>query len=93
MGAPAFAIARLLPSAGTAVALIVGAAGAIAVNVLVEQSMLSAEAWSPTGGVIAVGLVAALLRLCPLPAADHGLHRRGRVSAMPVGLNTGAGEK
>lgn len=65
--APAVAIARLLPSVHTVVALIVGLAGAIAVNTLVAQSMLSAELWSRPGGVIAVGITAAALWLIPIP--------------------------
>jgi hypothetical protein len=63
--APTLAIARLLPSVNAAVAVIVAAAGAAVINVLVAQVMLSANAWSPPAGVIAVGLTAALLWLVP----------------------------
>jgi hypothetical protein len=63
--APALAIAGLLPSFNAAVALIVAAAGAAVINALVAQFMLSVNAWSPPGGVIAVGLIAALLWLVP----------------------------
>jgi hypothetical protein len=68
--APALAIARLLPSANRALALIVGAAGAAVINALVAQSMLSANAWSPPAGVVAVGLTAALLWLVPTGRPD-----------------------
>ena len=63
--APAIAITGLLPSVNAAVALIVSAAGATAINALVAQTMLSANAWSRPAGVIAVGLIAALLWLVP----------------------------
>jgi hypothetical protein len=68
--APALAIARLLPSVNRALALIVGAAGAAVINALVAQSMLSANAWSPPAGVVAVGLTAALLWLVPTVRPD-----------------------
>jgi hypothetical protein len=63
--APTFAITRLLPSVNAARALIVGAAGAAVINALVAQAMLSANAWSSRAGVVAVGLIAALLWLVP----------------------------
>lgn len=63
--APAIAITGLLPSVNAAVALIVAAAGATVINALVAQAMLSANAWSRPAGVIAVGLIAALLWLVP----------------------------
>lgn len=66
LAAPALAIAQLLPSANGVVALIVGVAGAVAINALVAQSMLVADAWSPHGGAIAVGLIATLLWLVPV---------------------------
>lgn len=68
--APALAITGLLPNLNTALAVIVGAAGAAAINALVAQSMLSANAWSPRGGVVAVGLTAALLWLVPTARPD-----------------------
>lgn len=63
--APAIAITGLLPSLNAAIALIVAAAGAAVINTLVAQVMLSANAWSRPAGVIAVGLIAALLWLLP----------------------------
>jgi len=63
--APAIAIIGLLPSVNAAVALIVAAAGATVINALVAQVMLSTNAWSRPAGVIAVGLIAALLWLVP----------------------------
>lgn len=65
--APTVAIARVLPSVHTAVALIVGVAGAIAINTLVAQAMLSAELWSRPAAVIAVGVAATALWLLPIP--------------------------
>jgi hypothetical protein len=72
--APALAIARMLPSVHTAVALIVGAAGAIAINTLVAQSMLSAELWSRPAGVIAVGIAATAFWLIPIPRRTKWRH-------------------
>ncbi|WP_232425683.1 hypothetical protein [Mycobacterium sp. JS623] len=72
--APTLAIARMLPTAKTAVALIVGAAGSVAINALVVQSMLSANAWSPRAGVVAVGLIAALLWLVPTSRPGAEIH-------------------
>jgi len=63
--APAIAITGLLPSVNATVALIVAAAGAVVINALVVQVMLSANAWSRPAGVITVGLIAALLWLVP----------------------------
>jgi hypothetical protein len=65
--APAVAIARLLPSMNRAAALIVAAAGSVAINTLVAQSMLSADLWSRHVGVIVVGVVATLVWLIPTP--------------------------
>jgi hypothetical protein len=70
VAAPLIAIARLLPGVNAVLALIVGAAGALVINVLVAQTMLSADAWSPRAGIVAVGLAAALLWLAP---NDHNL--------------------
>lgn len=74
LAAPAIAIASLLPNANGAVALIVGMAGAVAVNALVAQSMLSANAWSLRGGEAAVGLIAALLWLVPADRSGETCH-------------------
>lgn len=73
--APALAIARVLPSVHIAVALIVGGAGAIAINTLVAQAMLSAELWSRPAGVIAVGIAATGLWLIPIPRRTTWRHR------------------
>jgi hypothetical protein len=73
--APVLAIARLLPSVNPAVALIVAAAGAIAVNTLVAQSMLSAELWSRPAGVVVVGSIATLLWLISTPRPAKSRHR------------------
>src|SRR5882757_6915399 len=59
--APAAAVIRLLPSVNGVVVLVVGAAGVAVINLLVAQIMLAINAWSPQGGVVTVGLVAALL--------------------------------
>lgn len=67
IAAPLVAIARLLPGVNAALALIVGAAGAVVINTLVVQTMLAAAAWSPRAGVVAVGIAAALLWLVPTP--------------------------
>ena len=76
--APAVAIARLLPSMHGAVALIVGVAGAIALNTLVAQAMLSAELWARPLGVIAVGITATALWLVPIPRRAKWRRRTGR---------------
>jgi hypothetical protein len=72
--APTLAIARLLPSMHTAVALIVGVAGAIAINTLVAQAMLSAELWSRPAGVITVGIAAIAFWLIPIPGRAKWRH-------------------
>jgi hypothetical protein len=79
--APVLAIARLLSSANPAMALIVAAAGSIAINTLVAQSMLSAELWSRPAGVVVVGSIATLLWLIPTPRPAKSRHRAigGRV--------------
>ena len=73
--APALAIARLLPSVHPAAALIVAAAGSIAINTLVAQSMLSAELWSRPAGVVVVGVTATLVWLIPNPGRVKSRHR------------------
>jgi hypothetical protein len=50
------------------VVTIVGAAGSVAINALVAQTMLAVNAWSPFTGVVAVGVITAVLWL--LPAAE-----------------------
>jgi hypothetical protein len=62
---PAFAISGLLPGLNGVVVLIVAGAGAVVINALVAQVMISANAWSRPAGVIAVGLIAAFLWLVP----------------------------
>lgn len=69
VAAPAIAITRMLPSFDLAVALIIGVAGGATVNAIVVEAMLAANAWSITGGVIAVAVVAALVWLIPVGAA------------------------
>ena len=65
--APTLAIAHVLPSVHTAVGLIIGVAGAISINTLVAQAMLSAELWSRPAGVVTVGIAATALWLIPIP--------------------------
>ncbi|MFD6894991.1 hypothetical protein ACFWB0_10650 [Rhodococcus sp. NPDC060086] len=65
VAAPLIAIVRLLPGVKAVLALIVSAAGALVINVLVAQAMLTTDAWSPRAGVVAVGVAAALLWLVP----------------------------
>lgn len=81
--APALAIARLLPSVNRALALIVGAAGAAVINALVAQSMLSANAWSPRAGVVAVGVTAALLWLVPTGRPGAGRRPSAEIHHRP----------
>lgn len=77
--APAAAICRLLTSVPPALALLVAAAGACAINAMVVQVMLAADAWSRPGGVVAVGAVSACLWLVPSGSA------RTTVTTDPVG--------
>ncbi|MEE2059664.1 hypothetical protein [Rhodococcus artemisiae] len=79
VAAPLIAIARLLPGVNAVLALVVGAAGALVINVLVVQTMLSADTWSPRAGVVAVGLVAALVWLVPNDRNSLP-HTKGQVS-------------
>src|ERR1700712_4571090 len=65
---PAFAICGLLPGMDGVVVTIVGAAGSVGINALVAQTMLAVNAWSPFTGVVAVGVITAVLWL--LPAAE-----------------------
>jgi thioredoxin reductase len=66
--APAAAIFRLLPSVPPAPALLVAVAGAAALNGLIAQAMLAAVVWSRPGGIVAVGVCAALIWMVPTPA-------------------------
>lgn len=68
---PAFAICGLLPDMGGVVAAVVGAAGSVAINALVVQTMLAVNAWSPTTGVLAIGLVTSALWLLPSAATNR----------------------
>ncbi|WP_157788851.1 hypothetical protein [Rhodococcus rhodochrous] len=70
LAAPTAALVRLLPGLGLALALLVGGAGAVAVNALIAQTMLSADVWSPFGGVVAVALAVGLLWLLPGGRSD-----------------------
>jgi hypothetical protein len=57
----------------------IAAAGACAINAMVVQVMLAADAWSRPGGVVAVGAVSACLWLVPSGSA------RTTVTTDPVG--------
>jgi hypothetical protein len=74
---PAFAIAGLLPRLdGVAVALVSGA-GAVVINTLVAQSMLSMNAWSRQTGIVVVGCVTASLWLLASTLKERSLTRGG----------------
>lgn len=62
---PAIAISGLLPRADSAPMVLVSAAGAISINAVVAQTMLSVNHWSPEAAVVVIGFIAALLWLIP----------------------------
>lgn len=64
--APMIALARLLPGAPFSTAMVVGFAGAIAVNVVTAEAMLVFGLWSPPAGIVVVGVVTCSLLLVPV---------------------------
>ena len=75
--APAFAISGLLPDVGGVVLTIVGAAGAIAVNALVVQTMLALNAWSSSVGVVAIGVISSVLWLLQAAVINRSEAKEG----------------
>ena len=75
--APAFAISGLLPDVGGVVFTIVGAAGAIAVNALVVQTMLALNAWSSSVGVVAIGVISSVLWLLQAAVINRSEAKEG----------------
>ncbi|WP_260867766.1 hypothetical protein [Streptomyces sp. SAJ15] len=71
--APASAVAAALRGIDPLGRAVLAVAGAIAIDVLIAQAMLSLHLWSPRGGVVAVGVLSLLILLL-------GRARRRRVA-------------
>jgi hypothetical protein len=74
---PAFAISGLLPDMDGFVIAIVAAAGAIAINALVAQTMLALNAWSPFAGVVAVGVISSALWILQAAVVNRSVTKEG----------------
>ncbi|MFH8795101.1 hypothetical protein [Streptomyces sp. NPDC017941] len=80
LGAPGFALSpwlRGLDIRGRAVAC---ASGAVVVNLFVAQAMLALHVWSVRGGVVAVGVVSALVYLSALARRRRDRTPSGRTA-------------
>lgn len=84
LAAPALAIAAALRGLDPFGRLITALAGAVALDMLVAQAMLTMHRWSVTGGIVAVTVLSLLI----LPAAR--VRQRGRTrEGTPEGSKTG----
>ncbi|MFD7884811.1 hypothetical protein ACFV3N_20520 [Streptomyces bauhiniae] len=84
LAAPALAIAVALRGLDPFGRLITALAGAVALDMLVAQAMLTVHRWSVTGGIVAV----TILSLTILPAARLRQRERTR-EGTPEGSKTG----
>ncbi|MER7794033.1 hypothetical protein [Streptomyces sp. NPDC097640] len=75
--APASALAHALRGLDGAARAVLAGAGALALDLLVAQTMLALHLWSVRGGVSAVGAASLLLFLSARPA--HARRRRRRL--------------
>ncbi|TGN73345.1 hypothetical protein E5083_26815 [Streptomyces bauhiniae] len=84
LAAPALAIAVALRGLDPFGRLIAALAGAVALDMLVAQAMLTVHRWSVTGGIVAVTVLSLLILL-----ATH-VRQRGRTrEGTPEGSKTG----
>ncbi|MEU9923351.1 hypothetical protein AB0H51_19005 [Streptomyces griseoluteus] len=84
LAAPALAIAVTLRGLDLFGRLIAALAGAVALDMLVAQAMLTVHRWSVTGGIVAVTLLSLLILLATRARQDAGA-REGT----PEGSKTG----
>lgn len=66
VAAPAAALGSALRGLDAAARAVLGVAGALALDLLVAQTMLALHIWSVRGGVAAVGLLSLLVLIPPL---------------------------
>gem|GEM_PF-6126812 len=93
--APAMAVAGLLRGLDVTARVFLCCLAMIAINACVAETMLAAGDWSPRTGLVAVAVIAAVLRAVQLPAVRGLLRGRpgaGRAGAGPAGAGpAGAG--
>ncbi|WP_246097607.1 hypothetical protein [Streptomyces botrytidirepellens] len=80
VAAPAAALGSTLRGLDAVARTVLGMAGALALDLLVAQTMLALHLWSVRGGVAAVGLLSLLM---PAPALLAQARRPGRGLAEP----------
>ncbi|MER7575523.1 hypothetical protein [Streptomyces sp. NPDC126514] len=78
LAAPAAAIAAALRGLEPFGRTLASLAGAVVVNMLVAQGMLTLHQWSATGGIVAVTALSSLLFLLVLARRLHGRKERRR---------------
>lgn len=70
--APALAVASLLGPLDRLATVVIAGTSAIVINVAVAETMIAAGTWSPEAGVVAVGVISALI------AASRPVRRKMR---------------
>lgn len=78
LAAPGLAVASLLRRLDLGARIAVAVTAAIAMNVLVAETMLAAGAWSPSAGLLAIAAISTIIGAIGLAAA-----RRSPVSPVP----------
>ncbi|MER8030349.1 hypothetical protein ABTZ78_15465 [Streptomyces bauhiniae] len=88
LAAPALAIAVALGGLDPFGRLIAALAGAVALDMLVAQAMLTVHRWSVTGGIVAVTVLSLLILLATRVRQRAGSRGRTR-EGTPEGSKTG----
>jgi uncharacterized membrane protein len=85
LAAPGLAVASLLPRLDRAARIVVAVTAAIAINALVAAAMLATGAWWPTGGLLAIAAISAVIG-----AVGLGAIRRGPVPPVQAAVPRGS---
>jgi CHASE2 domain-containing sensor protein len=72
LAAPGLAVASLLRRLDPGARTVVAVTAAIAVNVLVAETMLAAGAWSPLAGLLAIAAISAVMGAIGMAVDRHG---------------------
>ena len=72
LAVPGLAVASLLRRLDLGARIVVAVTAAIAVNVLVAETMLAAGAWSPSAGLLAIAAISAVIGAIGLRTARVG---------------------
>jgi uncharacterized membrane protein len=72
LAAPGLAVASLLRRLDPGARIVLAVTAAIAINVLVAETMLATGAWSPSAGLLAIAAISAVIGVIGVWAARRG---------------------